>query len=197
MKLTISVALLTGLLSLSGSAQARSIRFSGEVSKGEEFRKALAGGLIFVLSPTGIVPGAIGGWTIEVSPQGDHPKGCDDFVWVATPPYRFYNARYLDTSYGMTAQDAVKFTPRDFRFVVSCADYSRELEWVDRLLWSYSYSDAQVKEAENKLGSSRHGKGRLWIRSYKISPAPQNVGKTNLGQIDWIKFEVEIQIPGP
>lgn len=195
MKRTTCIALFLILFALSSLAQNRSIHFSGEVSKGEKFRKEIGRDLEFVLLPRAIDPGAIEGWTITVSPEGDHPAECKDFVWVVTPPYRSYNPRYLDTSYGTTAKDAVSFSPREFSFVLNCSDYIQEQERVDRLLWPYSYTDAQVKEAEDHLGSSPLGKGRLWIRDFKISPATKEAGNKNLGRIDWIKFEVEIKIP--
>jgi len=97
----------------------------------------------------------------------------------------------------MTAEEAVSVSPREFRFVLNCADFARERGRVDRVLWPYNHSEAEVKEARSKLGSSQLGKGRLWIRDYKISPAAKTVGGKNLGQIDWIKFDVELQIPGP
>jgi hypothetical protein len=65
-----------------------------------------------------------------------------------------------------------------------------EAERVDRLLWPGNYTDAQYKEAQEKLGTSPQGTGRLWVRNYKISPAPKSPGDRNLGQIDWIRFDV-------
>ncbi len=197
MKRTVHTLLLSMLLAVVSPAQDRLIRFSGEVSQGREFRKEIGAGLVFVLAPSAIDPGAIGGWTITVSPQGKHPAECNDFVWVVTPPYRSYNARYLDTSYGTTAKDAVSISPREFRFVLNCEDYGIETGWVGRVLWPYAYSEAQVKEAMAKLGSSPLGKGRLWVQDSRISPAPKTAGGKNLGQIDWVKFEVEIQVPSP
>ena len=54
-----------------------------------------------------------------------------------------------------------------------------------------------MKEAEERLGTSPQGKGRLWIRDYKVSPAKKAAGDVNLGQIDWITFDVEIKTPKP
>lgn len=176
-------------------APAQTLRFSGRVANGEKFEKELPGGLRFALQPDTGDPGAIAGWTIEVSPSASHPKECDDFVWVVTQPYRGYNARYLDTSYGTTAEEAVKFSPREFRFVLNCADYQREAARVDRALWPGNYSESEVKEALARLGTSPHGTGRLWIRDSRISAAPKMAAGKNLGRMDWIAFDVEIAIP--
>jgi len=174
----------------SGRTQDTPLRFSGRVQKGETFRADLPGGLQFVLLATASDPGGVEGWTIQVSPKASHPTECDDFVWAVMPPYRSYNARYVDTSYGTTAEEAVKFSPREFSFVLNCADQQQEAERVNRLLWPYNFSEAQVEEARDRLGTSRQGKGRLSIRDSKVSPA-----SVNLGQIDWIAFEVEIELP--
>ena len=184
------------LSAVSGAAQEHRARLSGEVSRGSEFRRDIGSGLVFALTPTAMDPGAIEGWDIKVFPK-DPPKGerCDDFVWVATPPFRFNNPRYLDTSYGTKAEDAVTWSPREFQFVLNCADYKREEKWVERLLWPYNYSDEQVQEARAKLGSSPLGKGRLKILDFKISPAEKTAGGVNLGRIDWLKFELEISLP--
>ncbi len=182
---------------LYAQAQERTIHIAGELSRGEKFQKAITPDLNFVLRPDTAAPGAISGWAITVSPQHDHPRECDEFVWVVTPPYRGYNPAHLDTSYGTPAEEAMKFSPRDFNFVLNCSGYKEEEERVDRILWSYNYTEEQVQDAQEKLGSSPQGKGRLWVRDYKISPAPQLAGGKNLGQIDWIRFEVEIQLPKP
>ena len=189
-------AILIFVLSMTRSnAQEVPFHISGRVAKGENFQKDIPGDLRFRLVPTAIDPGAVEGWTIQVSPNADHPRECDDFVWVVMQPYRNYNARYIDTSYGTTAEQAVKYSPREFNFVLNCADFRQEAERVNRLLWPYNYSEAEVKEAGERLGTSPQGKGVLWIRDYSISPAPKPAGGINLGLIDSITFDVQIEVP--
>ncbi|MGD0458665.1 MAG: hypothetical protein ABSC21_13090 [Terriglobia bacterium] len=179
--------------SLSAASQDRSITFSGEASEGQTFRKSIGNGLDFVLMPSS---GWSTGWTIEVSPQGkpSDPE-CNDFVWVVTPPYRFQNSRYLDTEYGIIAQEAVRRSPREFSFVMSCADFMMERRRVDRVLWPYTYSKQEVDDALAKLGESPLGKGRLWIEDSKITPGHESGSAEELGAIHWIKFRVEITFP--
>jgi len=141
----------------------------------------------------------ITGWTIEVSPQGlpSDPQ-CTYFAGVVTPPYRFQNARYFDTQYGTTAQEAVSASPREFSFVLNCADFKTERGRLDIVLWPYTYSKEKVDEALAKLGSSPLGKGRLWIKRYRITPGRKSGAGVDLGAIHWIRFKVEIKFPaGP
>jgi len=197
-RVTILWLLFFTLSSLSAASQDRPITFSGEASEGQTFRRSIGNGLDFVLMPVSM-GGGITGWTIEVSPQGkpSDPE-CNDFVWVVTPPYRFQNSRYLDTEYGITAQEAVRRSPREFSYVMSCADFMMERQRVDRVLWPYTYSKQEVDDALAKLGSSPLGKGRLWIEDFKITPGHRSGTAEDFGAIHWIKFKVEIKFPtGP
>jgi hypothetical protein len=183
------------LASPSGGAGVNRISFSGEASQGETFRKSIGHGLDFVLTPASM-GGGITGWTIEVAPRGtpSDPE-CGDYVWVVTPPYHFQNARYLDTSYGITAQEAVRDSPHEFNFVLNCADFKTERGRLDVVLESYSHSQQQVDDARAKLGSSPLGKGRLWIEKYRITPGRKSTAGVELGVIHWIKFKVQLEFP--
>lgn len=175
-----------------------SLTFTGEVSEGQTFRKSIGQGLDFVLLPSSM-GGGISGWTIMVSPQvkPSDPE-CTDFSWVVTPPYHFQNMLYLDTSYGIAAQEAVRDSPREFSFVLNCADYETEGKRVDLAIYPSTASKQEVDDALAKLGSSPLGKGRLWIEDFKITPGHGSATAEDLGAIHWIKFKVEITFPaGP
>jgi hypothetical protein len=183
------------LSSLSAASQDRSVTIVGEVTEGQTFRKSIGHGLDFVLMPSSWGDD-ITGWTLEVSPQGKptDPE-CDDFLWVVTPPYHFQNIRYLDTSYGTTAQEAVRVSPREFNFVLNCVDFKTESKRVDLVIYGSDASEKEVDEARAKLGSSPLGKGRLWIMDSKITPGHDSGPAQDLGAIHWIKFKVEIEFP--
>jgi hypothetical protein len=186
------------LSSLSAGSQDHSIRFTGEASQDQAFRKSIGHGLDFVLMPASMGDG-ITGWTIKVSPQGQpsDPK-CTDFAWVVTPPYHFQNMLYLDTSYATTAQEAVRASPREFRFVLNCADFKTERKRVELAIYPSTASKQEVDEAMAKLGSTPLGTGRLWIKDYRITPGQKSDTGVDLGVIHWIKFKVEIKFPaGP
>jgi hypothetical protein len=185
------------LSSVSAAQQDRSATITGEATEGQPFRKSISHGLDFVLMPDSMGSG-ITGWTLEVSPQGTPANpDCKDFLWVVTPPYHFQNQLYLDTGYGMTAQKAVSFSPRDFNFVVNCADYETERRRVELVMYSSNASKEEVEEARAKLGSSPLGKGWLWIVDSRITPGHEGGTGQELGAIHWIKFKVEIKFPVP
>jgi hypothetical protein len=184
------------LSSLSAASQDRPLIFTGVAVEGQTFRKSIGRGLDFVLEPN---PDGDTGWTIEVSPQGKLPTpACIDFLWVATPPYHFQNVRYLDTQYGTTAQDAVHSSPREFNFVLNCADFETESKRVEMAIYPNGAPQQQVDDAIAKLGTSPLGKGRLWIEDSKVTPGHDGGTGKDLGEIRWIKFKVEIKFPaGP
>lgn len=160
------------------------ICFSGQVSEGEEFRKRINGDLEFVLEP---------GWTIRIVPT--RPEGeCTELAWVVNAPFRAHNALYIDMSYGVTAEDEVSGSPREFRFVTNCADYRVEDERVAVVLGPYTSSQEKYDAALAKLGSSPVGVGRMWITDSKVSHE-EDTAEYKLGKIEWMKFSVEIRLP--
>jgi hypothetical protein len=175
-------------VALAAPAAERPVRFAGTVSHAKEFRKEIAPGLSFVLNPTDT------GWMIAIVPAAACADA-NEWAWVANPPYRNYNALFVDTGYGITAWEAAAWGPREFHFVTTCADYRRESQWVRTLLWPYSYSEKEVNEAQAKLGSSPLARGRFTIRGSKVSPAAEAIEGKNYGQIDWLRFDVEITFP--
>ena len=133
-RILITSLLCGGLLTQAGAAQDKTVRFWGEVAQGLEFRKSIGRGLDFVLKPDTMGAG-ITGWTIQVSPHGNPPDPkCTDYLWVVTPPFRFWNHRYLSTEYANTAQEAVSFSPREFNFVLNCEDFLKERRQLDLVL---------------------------------------------------------------
>jgi hypothetical protein len=183
------------LSSIGAAPQDRSVAFIGEATEEQTFRKSIGGGLDFVLMPNS---DGDTGWTIAISPQDkESDPDCEDFLWVATPPYHFQNVRYLDTAYGITAQKAVSFSPREFSFVLNCADCKTERNRVELVIYGSNASKQEVEEAQAKLGSSPLGKGRLWIEDSKITPGHTTGTGQDLGAIHWIKFKVEITFPAP
>ncbi len=163
-------------------------RFGGEVSRGQPFEHPLGGDLVFHLapSPAGNPPG----WTIEVrSPALPGPE--NEFSWVVTPPYRAWNPRYLDTSYGWSAREAITFGPRDFHFVTSGADYRSAAEAVRKLLWPAGLPERELEEARRDLDGVRRATGRLVILDSRLGGMAQG----DPGRIEWIRFEVEVCLP--
>lgn len=162
---------------------AGAICFGGEVSRHNDYIHSINKDMNFVLA---------GNWTIEIVPF--HPEGnCHELASVVNAPYRQHRELYIDTSYGWTAEEEVKVSPREFRFVTNCADFRAEAARLDIVLWGYNATEQQRNEALAKLGSSARGRGRMWITGSKISHAgdtPDN----KLGTIEWMRFFVELRL---
>jgi hypothetical protein len=190
MKIHNSSLLLLLAFSLASFSQDRTVRFQGEVSRGQEFRKAIGHGLVFVLDPNNV-----DGWTMRVGPVSTSKDACDGFSGVIATPFHAMQVTDLYPGYGQTAREAVETPPREFSFVLNEADCKRELEWGKRLMWSYSYPDKEVKEAEEKFKSSPSGKARFKILDSRVSAGGDIIEGKDVGKIDWVRFEVEITFP--
>lgn len=166
---------------------AGSVCFSGEVSAGDKFRKSVNGQLDFVLEPQD------SGWNIQIVPSQVEPD-CDEFATVVTQPYRSHSDLNLDMSYGVTAEEEVANSPRIFSFVTNCKDLRAESDRLQKILWPYSYSQAEVDKALADLGSSPLGKCRMWITDARISHASDTT-ENKQGVIEQISFVIEIRLP--
>lgn len=157
--------------------------FQGHVGQGELFEHSIGRGLVFRLVPN--ADGNPSGWTIAVAPED---KRDDDFLWVVTPPYRFWNPRYIDVSYGMSASEAVGITQRDFSFVTNDNDYQTARKAVEILLWPYSYTPQDVENARSRLNNVSKLNGTLTILKSRIDPP---AGEDQI--IKSFDFKVDIQ----
>jgi hypothetical protein len=86
-------------------------------------------------------------------------------------------------------------SPREFSFVLNCADFETESKRVELAIYPSTASRQKVDEARAKLGTSPLGKGRLWIEDFKITPGRKSETAEDLGAIHGIKFKVEITLP--
>lgn len=179
-----------------GEAQCLRLSFAGELSAGQTFQRKFGGSLLFRLNPRP----AHFGWTIEVLPEPQNGTVEREYIWVVTPPDRFYNPRDIDTSYGTTAHEAVTYSPRDFNFVLNEQQFKRAGDLVDLAIMSRPQSDQRTreeldKESEDAGRSLRDlpvSKGRLTILDSRVT-AP--AGDNGVGSIDWLKFAVELDVP--
>jgi hypothetical protein len=160
----------------------------GRVDQGESFSASFAEGLVVRLEPE-VFSANPQGWTLSVTPESD---SLADYSFAATPPYRFWNARYLDTSYGVSAEAALSMSRRDFRYLVTASDHEIGLESVATVLWPGESSDAEVERARERLEELVTGDGTLWIEDgSSSSPDAANP----LGLIEWMSFRIELCTP--
>jgi hypothetical protein len=178
------------LVTLPVLAQNYVTRFTAEVSRGQEFRKEIGPGMEIVLKPTD------SGWTIGIVPK-TKCADYDDWAGVVNAPYRNYNALHLDSSYGITAQEAVGINPREFVYVTTCDDYKQEAKRLEIVMWPYNHTQQENNDALAKLATLASGKARLTILSAKVSPAEQEIAGKNYGRIDSLKFRLDVTPPAP
>lgn len=159
---------------------------SGEVTSGDSFIRDIGHGLIFRLVPS---PAGFGkGWDIEIVPKENPSGGYSEYSAIVTPPYHFYNLRYLNASYGVTAREAVAISPRTFQFVKSSEDMQSASVIVNSVIYSVdgrSRKDSVAAAAKVLLGA-----GELRILHSRITPGKNN---EDLGSIDWVKFEIRLR----
>jgi hypothetical protein len=129
------------------------ICFSGEVSQGSEFRKALNDDLEFSVDTSGIA-------IVPKQPQGD----CREFTSVVNGPYRQHREIFFDTSYGWTAEQEVTTSPREFRFVTNCADDRTEYERLMIVLGSTRVTPQKYDEAWPHSGPWLWGRVAFGLR---------------------------------
>ena len=158
-------------------------KFIAEVEHGEDFEREFGNGLVFRLaaSKDPVTPG----WTIEIRPKDSNDPEVE-LSWVATPPYRGQNPRYLDVSYGNSAAQSVELKPRRFSFLRNPADFANQAAAVRAALWPPTQEE--FKKALDRIGTAPQCDGTLRILDHRLSrPADAAVE-----WIEWLKFEVEL-----
>lgn len=168
------------------------VHFAGEVTRGNAFQQDIGHDLVFRLALT---PGyADMGWKIQITPKDTPDDGPIELSAVATPPYRTYNARYIETSYGNTAKQAVALTPRVFYFVQSEDDEHRAEECLNAAMYPTNVSDEEKVRVVQEQREIPLGKGELRILRSRLGHSKT---LTDAGTIDWLRFEVDIEFsPG-
>jgi len=163
-------------------------RLTGSVSTGQEFQADLGAALRFRLDP-GSGGANPPGWTIRVTPP-DAPQS--DHAMVATPPYRFANPRYVDTAYGVTAEEALAMSPRSFAFVASAEDYGAARDALDVLLWPAEHTEAEVEAARSTMADLP-----VYPATFTILEGSTLAGDSAHpnGVIERMSFEVELCLP--
>jgi hypothetical protein len=172
------------------------LSFRGEVSANQAFQRKFGDGLLFRLVPKG----EQFGWDIEVVPDRPGDTSQSEYIWVVTPPYHFWNPRYLDASYGMSASEAVRSSPRNFNFVLNEEQYKKAADLVALAVTSHPQSDKRSAEefekesqdAAKALFKFPVAKGRLIILKSRIGTSDES-GKQSF--IKWLEFRVDLRVP--
>lgn len=101
-------------------SQCQRVDLNGQVQAGKEWRQPIGRGWVFRVLP--IKPGEKGysGWDLVVDRV--EGAGFPDALFVATPPYDSINQREVGSTFGLRAQDAIGWNPRNFQFLTSPSD---------------------------------------------------------------------------
>ena len=167
-------------------AEASEVRFSGEVFAGKRFVDDIGHGLAFALQP--LTGDGGGGWVIEIVPKVQPQGDPVEFSEIATPPYHFYNDRYLAAAYGYSAKEAAQMTTRKFNFVLSVADEDKANDVVNAMLYPSAASDEEKDRIARESASVQLGHGELHITHSHVT-----LGKGDTpDSIDMLKFEVVV-----
>jgi hypothetical protein len=177
----IFVTLISCVLAVDAGAQpaAGFAKFSGEVSHGKDFERDFGAGLLFRL--TASRNPQTPGWTIEVRRKFETSPEIE-FSSVVTPPYRFWNPRYIDVSYGYSAAQAAAIDVREFSFLRNPADFGEASAALGKVLWPNGISKEEVSRSMALLDSVAKCTGILRILDHRIVAQ----------RLDWLKFEVEL-----
>ena len=174
--------------SAQSASQKPDVTFTGEISSGNSFERDIGHGLIFRLVPS---PAGFGkGWDIEIVPKENPTGGPAEFCAIVTPPYHFYNLRYLNASYGVTARQAVAMSPRAFQFVESPEDFAAASVVVNSVIYSVDWPSKKDSLAA-AAAKVPLGAGELRVLRSRITAGKNN---EDLGSIDWLKFEVRLSL---
>jgi hypothetical protein len=172
-------------------AETSEVRFSGEVQAGKQFIYDVGHGLVFGLQTLSGDGGD--GWVIEIVPKEQVKDDLVEFSEIATPPYHFYNDRYLAAAYGYSAKEAVQMTTRKFNFVTSVADLQKANDVLNATLYPSAISDDDRARIAHESASVQLGHGEFHITHSHVT-----LGKGNTpDSIDVVKFDVVLNFsPG-
>jgi hypothetical protein len=167
-------------------AEASEVRFSGEIFAGKRFVYDIGHGLVFGLQP--LTGDGGGGWVIEIVPSMQPQGDPVEFSEIATPPYHFYNDRYLAAAYGYSAKEAAQMTARKFNFVLSVADEDKANDVVNAMLYPSAISDDEKARIARESATVQLGHGEFHITHSHVT-----LGKGDTpDSIDMLKFEVVV-----
>jgi hypothetical protein len=158
-------------------------KFTAEVEHGRDFQRAFGRGLLFQLAANR--DPSTPGWIIEIRVEGSTDSEVE-LAGVATPPFRGFNPRYSDVSYGNSAAHSVAMNPRRFSFLENPADFPSEIAAVRKVLWPPN--EAEFKAALEQIGQAPQCEGILRVLDHRLSTP----SAATIQRIEWLKFEVEL-----
>jgi hypothetical protein len=167
------------------AAKADTVRFSGEVKRGEQFRQAAGNNLIFALEP---YAGNDSGWTIRLIPGSDAKSVAMDCIGAVSEPLHGDKNLEIEPPEDLS-KEPMRWKPREFEFVPDSANCKSAWELMNLVYYPSKLTDEQRAEAGEKLGKIPTAHGKFTVIDSLLRPA----GNPNdAGSIEWLKFEVEL-----
>ena len=166
---------------------AAALAFSGEISRGRRFEKAVGPGLVFRLEP---YAGNDSGWDIRLAPDNELSPASVDCIGAIEEPRHGSNELSLELQDNETDLTTELRRPREFEFVSTAADCKRAWDLSNSIDYDNGLSDTRRDELNRELGAVPTGHGQLQIVDARLSPSSAGTRPT---AIDWIKFEVHLQ----
>jgi hypothetical protein len=163
-------------------------RVEGEVSYGNSFEAPLGRGLRLVLFADG-EPEL--GWTLEIRSASD--AAGDYHVYPVSPPYRWFNPRYIGPVYGRSVEETLKDAERPFNFVTTRTD--RQTAWREarNYLWPSGLPPGAAERAVATLSLLKLGRGVLTIVDGRAGN--RVIGGEPREVVEWVKFRVDLCWP--
>lgn len=167
-----------------------SLRFTGEVTRGQRFEKTVAPGMIFRLEPDA---GDDPGWSIRLELSSKPSPESIDCIAPTEETSHGSNELALEAPERM-GQDAELKRLREFGFIPTPSECKVAWNLMNLANYPSKLTDKEREEASNKLGKIPSGTGTFKVVDDRLSlPA----GKDQPVAIDWLKFEVELRFPQP
>jgi len=193
----------------------------GDVNAGQEWSAPIGQGWKFRLVPVPSLDAGYSGWDLVVDriPSAGFP----DALYLATPPYNSINQREIGTTYGLRAQDAIGWNPRNFRFLTDPAafreaqeDYRSAFEpnhdpvpgkttaaasaHLLKLAEGASPGELRILDAHLSPGIADPAPfAQAWARASARTPHridPSAGGKAAArGTLNWMRFEIVLWLP--
>jgi hypothetical protein len=189
MRAPLTAAAVICALALTGEGPAvatNRIVIEGTVRRGGEFAQDFGAGFTFRLRGRDV-------WAIVVTHASSPDK---DLVYPVNPPYRFSNRQYVGPGYGQTARDSLGDTPRELAFLYRPADIGKAWGDLDRVLWPYTYTAAEVQQAIDELAGFPIGTLVFEILSAAVGPDATRPGDDPREErVRQLRFRVTITWP--
>ena len=189
----------------------------GEVVAGQAFERPMGNGLKIFLEPIE------SGWVLRVVPVTGL-RGPHDYAELANPPYQSVSPLLIGTDFNFRAQDALAWNPRRFHFAASAQSFEQLLSayhQLQRLTGAFPAEAQSLRIAESQLATlvSQTPQGELTIldarlvqgtanqaaaaglialhpnRGARQIEQPAHGDATPLGQLNWVRFRIRLDLP--